>query len=59
MLVGWVVVRARVKVEVGVGRFMVHLMAKRAIGSPVIIYDKEGKVVISMMNGMFWCTLFR
>jgi hypothetical protein len=40
MLVGWVVVRARVKLEVGVGRFMVHLMAKRAIGAPVIMTRK-------------------
>jgi hypothetical protein len=28
------------------GRFTVHFMVQRAIGSPVNIYVKEGKVII-------------
>jgi hypothetical protein len=47
MLVGWVVMRARVQVKVVKGRFMVHSMAQGTIGSPVNIYVKEGKVAIS------------
>jgi hypothetical protein len=46
LLIGWVVMRAGVQVEVGMGRFTIHSMAQRTIGSPVNIYVKEGKVAI-------------
>jgi hypothetical protein len=41
--------RARVLVEAGVGRLMVHSMAQTAIRSPVNIRVKEGKVAVSFL----------
>jgi hypothetical protein len=38
MLVGWVVMNARVYIEVCMGRFMVHFTAQRETGSPVNMY---------------------
>jgi hypothetical protein len=35
------------EVEVGMGTFTVHLVAQRAIGSPLKICVKKGKVVVS------------
>jgi hypothetical protein len=48
MFVGWMVIIAGVSVEAGMGRFTVHFMAQRTIGSSVNIYVKEGKVAISV-----------
>jgi hypothetical protein len=31
------------------GRFMVHFMAQKAIGSPVNIYVQEGVVAVSLI----------
>jgi hypothetical protein len=59
LLVGWVVVGSTVKVEVGVGRFAVHSMAQRTVGSSVNIYVKEGEVSVSMVNRMHWWILFK
>jgi hypothetical protein len=53
MLFGRVLMRGRVLVEVVVGRFAVHFVAQRDIGSPINIYVKEGKVAslsVSMVN---------
>jgi hypothetical protein len=50
-MLGWVM-RTRTEVEVGMCRFMVYLMAQRAIRSPVNTYVQKGKVAvfISMVN---------
>jgi hypothetical protein len=53
MLIGWMVVRTRVEVEVGVSMFTVYLMTQTASRSPVNKYVQEAKVVIfsvSMVN---------
>jgi hypothetical protein len=39
--------RVGIQVEIGMGRFVVHSMAPRVIGSPVDINIQEGKVAIS------------
>jgi hypothetical protein len=46
LLFVWVVMRAGIQVEAGMGRFMVQSVAQRTIGSPVNIYVKEGKVAV-------------
>jgi hypothetical protein len=48
-LVGWVVMRAGVYVEVGMGRFTAHFIAKRAIRSPVNICIQEVEVADSFI----------
>jgi hypothetical protein len=53
LLTGWVVVGPGIKVEVGMGSFMVHSMAQRTVGSSVNIYGKEWEVAftsVSMVN---------
>jgi hypothetical protein len=47
MLVGLVVMRARVLVDIGMGTFTAHFMAQKSIMSPVYVYVKEGKVAVS------------
>jgi hypothetical protein len=47
LLVGWVVMRAGIQVEVNMGRFTVHSMALGAIRSLVNVDIQEGKVAIS------------
>jgi hypothetical protein len=47
MLVGWVVTRTVVKIEVSVGSFTAYLIAQRAIVSPRNIHVREEKVAIS------------
>jgi hypothetical protein len=47
LLVAWVVVGPSVQVEVDMGRFTVHFIAQRNIGSSVNVYVKEGEVALS------------
>jgi hypothetical protein len=47
MLVGWVVMTARVEIEINLGRFIIHLMTQHSIRSPVNINVRDWKVIVS------------
>jgi hypothetical protein len=48
--------RTRAEVEVGICRFMVYLMAHRAIRSPVNTYVQKGKVAVSLSPWWIECS---